>query len=82
MRRIAIAAASLLAISPAFAATLLVLNKEDATLQLVDPATGQTRGTPVPTGAGPHEVEVTADGKLAFVGNYGPQGAPGNTLSV
>jgi len=66
--------------APAFAATLLVLNKEDATLAFIDPATGATTAT-VPTGAGPHEVEVTADGHRAVVSNYGSQSA-GNTLSV
>jgi YVTN family beta-propeller protein len=60
-------------------ATLLVLNKEDATLAIVDPASGKVLGT-VPTGEGPHE--VATDGKLAFVGNYGTGPAPGKTLSV
>ncbi len=68
--------------APSFAASLLVLNKEDATLAVFDPATGQQRGASIPTGAGPHEVEVSSDGKLAFVGNYGGAQAPGNTLSV
>jgi len=62
------------------AAQLLVLNKADATLSFVDPASGKTIAT-VATGEGPHEVEVSSDGKLAFVSNYGAQ-APGNTLSV
>jgi YVTN family beta-propeller protein len=61
------------------AATLLVLNKEDATLVIVDPASGKILGT-VPTGEGPHE--VATDGKLAFVGNYGTGPAPGKTISV
>jgi YVTN family beta-propeller protein len=61
-------------------ATLLVLNKEDATLSIIDPATGVTAAT-IPTGAGPHEVEVTADGRTAVVTNYGAQTA-GNSLSV
>lgn len=65
----------------ASAASLLVLNKEDSTLSIFDPATGQQRGANIPTGTGPHEVEVSADGRLAFVGNYGAQTA-GNTLSV
>jgi YVTN family beta-propeller protein len=65
----------------ASAASLLVLNKEDSTLSIFDPANGQQRGENIPTGAGPHEVEVSADGRLAFVGNYGAQTA-GNTLSV
>ena len=58
---------------------LLVLDKEDAALVIIDPATGKITGR-VPTGAGPHEVVASADGKLAFVGNYG--GNPGNTVSV
>jgi YVTN family beta-propeller protein len=59
---------------------LVVLNKEDATLVTVDPASGKVLGR-VPTGEGPHEVAVSADGKTAFVGNYGAQ-TPGNTISV
>ncbi len=59
---------------------LIVLNKEDATLVVVDPNTGKV-SAPVPTGEGPHEVEVSADGKLAFVTNYGARN-PGNSLSV
>jgi YVTN family beta-propeller protein len=62
------------------AAQLLVLNKNDATLIFVDPATGKSSGT-VPTGDGPHEVEVSSDGRLAFVTNYGAQ-VQGSSLSV
>ena len=58
---------------------LLVLNKEGS-VAIVDPATRKVVGR-VPTGEGPHEVEASADGKLAFVSNYGSQ-APGNSLSV
>ena len=76
----ALIAASSLAAS-AQAATLLVLNKEDATLSIVDPASGKT-GATIPTGNGPHEVEVSGDGRFAFVSNYGDRGAPGHTLSV
>lgn len=60
---------------------LVVLNKEDATLVTVDPASGKVLGT-VPTGEGPHEVAVSADGRLAFVGNYGGAQTPGSTISV
>jgi YVTN family beta-propeller protein len=60
---------------------LVVLNKEDATLVTVDPATGRILGR-VPTGDGPHEVTVSADGKTAFVGNYGTASGPGHTISV
>lgn len=59
---------------------LVVLNKEDATLVTVDPASGTVLGT-VPTGEGPHEVTVSPDGRTAVVGNYGSQ-TPGVSLSV
>lgn len=59
---------------------LVVLNKEDATLVTVDPASGRVLGR-VATGEAPHEVAVSADGRLAFVGNYGGQ-TPGTTISV
>jgi YVTN family beta-propeller protein len=59
---------------------LVVLNKEDATLVTVDPASGKILGR-VPTGEAPHEVAVSSDGRLAFVGNYGGQ-TPGSTISV
>ena len=59
---------------------LLVLNKEDAVLAIFDPTTRREQAK-VATGEGPHEVEVSSDGRLAFVSNYGAQ-TPGNTLSV
>jgi YVTN family beta-propeller protein len=62
------------------AAQLLVLNKSDATLAFVDPSSGKITAT-VATGDGPHEVEVSTDGRLAFVSNYGGS-TSGNTLSV
>jgi YVTN family beta-propeller protein len=67
-------------IQAANAATLLVLNKDDSTLSLHDPVTGASLAT-IPTGTGPHEVEVTADGRMAVVSNYGA-GSPGTSLSV
>ncbi len=54
------------------AAELLVLNKRDATLVFVDPVSGKI-GATLSTGSGPHEVEVSNDGKIAFVSNYGAQ---------
>jgi YVTN family beta-propeller protein len=62
------------------APTLLVLNKAENSLALVDPATMQVVAR-VPTGEGPHEVVASADGRTAYVSNYGAQ-QPGNTLSV
>src|SRR5262245_49983642 len=62
-------------------ARLLVLNKEDATLSIVDPRSGNVLGT-VPTGEGPHELAVSSDGKIAFASNYGTGPAPGHTISM
>jgi YVTN family beta-propeller protein len=62
-------------------ARLLVLNKEDATLVVVNPESGAVLAT-VPTGQGPHELVVSADGKTAFASNYGTGPAPGHTISM
>ena len=59
---------------------LLVLNKEDATLWIIDPTTSKTVAS-IPTGEGPHELTVSDDGKIAFVANYGGRTA-GNSISV
>ena len=59
---------------------LVVLNKADATLAIIDPANMKLVGK-VPTGDSPHEVVLSADGKTAFVANYGAQ-TPGSSLSV
>jgi Uncharacterized conserved protein len=59
---------------------LVALNKTDATLSIIDPATMKVTGT-VATGEGPHEVVLSTDGKTAYVANYGAQ-TPGSTLSV
>lgn len=64
----------------AAADTLLVVNKRDATLALVDPATMKVTGK-IATGAEPHEVAVSEDGKIAVVANYGGT-SPGSTLTV
>ena len=65
---------------PKPAPTLLVLNKAENSLALVDPATMQVVAR-VATGEGPHEVAVSRDGRTAYVSNYGAE-KPGNTLSV
>jgi YVTN family beta-propeller protein len=67
-------------VAPPLSGTLLVLNKSDATLDLVDAETGRRFHTS-PTGNGPHEVAVSPDGKLAVVCDYGEQ-VPGRTLTV
>jgi YVTN family beta-propeller protein len=60
--------------------TLLVLNKAENSLALVDPATMRVVAR-VATGEGPHEVVASADGRTAYVSNYGAE-KPGNSLSV
>ncbi|HEY7404788.1 MAG TPA: cytochrome D1 domain-containing protein [Candidatus Angelobacter sp.] len=59
---------------------LLVLDKPEGKLVMVDPVARKIVGQ-VATGTGPHELTVSADGKLAFVANYGDQ-TPGESLSV
>ncbi len=59
---------------------LLVLNKTENTLAIVDPQSLKVIGR-IPTGEGPHEVTASDDGKYAFVANYGDR-EPGSTLSV
>lgn len=66
--------------APACVDRLLVCNKAESTLSIFDPATRQEVAT-LPTGLGPHEVAVSADGTLAVVSDYGAQ-KPGQTLTV
>ena len=58
---------------------LLVLSKGDLTLSTVDPTTLQVVGR-VPSGPDPHEVIASADGKSAYISNYG--GGAYNTITV
>jgi YVTN family beta-propeller protein len=51
---------------------LVVLNKNEASLTIIDPETMKVTGK-VPTGDGPHEVVLSTDGKTAYVANYGAQ---------
>ena len=51
---------------------LLVLEKSDDTLAIVDPASLQVVAR-VPAGQDPHEVIASDDGKLAYISNYGGQ---------
>lgn len=61
--------------------TLLVLNKSDNTVSLIDLASKQSVAT-IPTGIAPHEVAVSPNGKIAVVANYGNQQTPGSSLTV
>jgi YVTN family beta-propeller protein len=62
--------------------SLLVLSKRDHTLVIIDPATLKVVAK-APVGDDPHEVISTADGKFAYVSNYGGGGAGAlHTLAV
>ncbi len=77
-----LALASLLAClaTAAHTQTLVVLNKQENTLVAIDAASMKIIGR-VPTGNGPHEAAVSADGRIVVVANYGAQ-QPGNSLSL
>jgi YVTN family beta-propeller protein len=60
---------------------LLVLEKSDNSLAIVDPATLKIVGR-VPAGPDPHEVESSPDGKLAYISNYGGSDSSLHTISV
>ncbi len=49
---------------------LLVLSKQDHTLAIVDPSTLKPLAR-IPVGDDPHEVVASADGRTAYVSNYG-----------
>src|ERR1017187_1435414 len=58
---------------------LLVLAKSDNTLSIVDPVSLVVIAT-LPSWPDPHEVVASADGKFAYISNYG--GGAYNTISV
>ena len=60
---------------------LLVLAKSDESLAIVDPVSLRVVGR-VPSGPDPHEVIASADGRLAYISNYGGSDSDLNTLSV
>jgi len=60
---------------------LLVLEKTDSTLAIVDPASLKIVGR-VPAGSATHEVIASADGKFAYVTNYNDQKGPRKELGV
>jgi YVTN family beta-propeller protein len=59
--------------------SLLILSKSDHTLAIVDPSTLKVLGR-APVGEDPHEVIASADGRTAYVSNYG--GGSLHTLAV
>jgi len=60
---------------------LLVLEKDEEKLDIVDPASLKIVAR-VPSGGGPHEVVASADGKFAYISNYITQQGPFKTISV
>jgi len=64
---------------PGLSGTLIVTNKGPSTATIIDVASGQALAT-LPTGNGPHEVVLSANGRTAVVTDYGSGQAP--TLTV
>ncbi len=62
------------------AQTLVVVNKGDDDVSLIDLPTGATRAR-IATPEGPHEVATSPDGNWALVTNYG-RSQPGNSLTL
>src|SRR5438132_14168808 len=60
---------------------LLVLEKSDHSLAIVDPENLQIVAR-VPAGPDPHEIVAAPDGKLAYISNYGGLDSALNTISV
>jgi len=60
---------------------LLVLEKSDEKLAIVDPGSLKVMGR-VPSGGAPHEVVASDDGKFAYVSNYASERGMLKTLSV
>jgi YVTN family beta-propeller protein len=85
----AAAAGCLVALSLSFApivahgasSVLLVLDQQDRSLVIVDPNSLKVIGR-VKAGEDPHEVVASADGRFAYISNYGSLAIPQHTLSV
>ena len=60
---------------------LLVLEKDDRTLAIVDPTSLKIVGR-ASAGEDPHEIVATDDGRFAYISNYGAFSNPQHTLSV
>jgi len=72
---------SITALAQAPSTALLILSKSDHTVAIVDPANLQVLAR-IPSGADPHEIIASDDGKLAYISNYGGSDSTLNTISV
>ena len=77
----AVLAAAILLVPATHGATLAVANKAEATVSLIDLDSGAVVAT-LPTGDGPHEIGMSADGRFALVTNYGTREQGGNSLTL
>jgi YVTN family beta-propeller protein len=73
------AAGPMLAQTPSPA--LLVLEKNDNTMAMVDPASMRVVAR-VPAGTDPHEIVASTDGRVAYISNYGGTDSELHTISV
>jgi DNA-binding beta-propeller fold protein YncE len=67
--------------APGGAPLLLVANKAEATLSILELPAGKELAR-LPTGMGPHEVAVSPDRRRAVISNYGDKTDLGHTLTV
>jgi YVTN family beta-propeller protein len=61
--------------------TLLVLEKSDRALAIIDPSSKKVLSR-LPAGEDPHEIVASDDGHYAYISNYGAFAAPQHTLTV
>ena len=85
VQRLVCLAIFVFAAGSAFAQTpspaLLVLEKGDGSLAIVDPTSLKIVAR-VPAGTDPHEIVASDDGKFAYISNYGAFATPQHTLSI
>jgi len=67
-------------VDPGDGPTLVVVNKDESTVSILDLGSAAILAT-LPTGTGPHECAASADGRWAVVTNYGAR-TPGSSLTV
>ncbi|HUO13673.1 MAG TPA: YncE family protein [Verrucomicrobiae bacterium] len=80
-RIISIAVCMAATIATAQSTHLLVLEKNDQMLAIIDPESSKVLAR-VPAGEDPHEVVASEDGKFAYISNYGAFRNPQHTLTV